>query len=518
MSQSVVPAVGIDLGTTFSVVAYLDSAGRPQTIPNSEGDLLTPSVVFFDRDSMIVGKEALKAGTLEPDRLARWVKRDMGCPVYSKPVNGEYLPPEVIQSLVLEKLRCDAERRLGPVTKAVITVPAYFNEPRRKATQDAGKIAGLEVLDIINEPTAAAIAYGVEQGFLTRSGESRQTERVLIYDLGGGTFDVTLMEIGGSKYTALATAGDVQLGGIDWDQRLADFFAEEFKAGHRGSDPRENPVSFQRLLREAEDAKRTLSARDQLNVTIEHAGEGARIAVSRSQFEELTRELVERTRFTINNLLRDAGQNWSHVTRVILVGGSTRMPMIREMLERESGLPIDNSVSEDEAVAHGAALYAGLLLASHPLSTAGMQVNNVNSHCLGVLGIEKLTGRPRNTVLIPRNTRLPARNVHQFRTHRENQHSVAVNVIEGGDASGNGATPIGKCVIRDLPPGLPEGTRVDVTFEYAINGRLSVQAAIPQIKKKAQIDIERASGLSPETMDAWFQQLHYNEKPEDRPV
>jgi molecular chaperone DnaK len=234
--------------------------------------------------------------------------------------------------------------------------------------------------------------------------------------------------------------------------------------------------------------------------------------VSRSQFEELTRDLVERTRFTINNLLRDAGQDWSNVTRVILVGGATRMPMIREMLERESGQRVDDSVSKDEAVAQGAALYAGLLLASHPMSTAGMKVNNVNSHSLGVLGIELATGRPRNKVLIPRNTRLPARSVHRFQSHRDNQRSVAVNVIEGGDASGNGATPIGKCVIRDLPPGLAKGTRVDVIFEYAANGRLSVKASIPQVQKTAQIDIERATGLSAETVDAWSQRLRYDER------
>jgi molecular chaperone DnaK len=209
------PAVGIDLGTTFSVIAHLDSMGRPWTIPNAEGDLITPSVVFFDESSVIVGKEAVKAGGVAPEDIAQFVKLDMGSPAYEKPIKGEHMPPEVIQSFILDKLRRDAVLKLGEFRKVVITVPAYFNEPRRKATQDAGALAGLEVIDIINEPTAAAIAFGVQQGFLTAKGESKEKERIVIYDLGGGTFDVTLMEIDGRNYNAVATAGDVRLGGVD---------------------------------------------------------------------------------------------------------------------------------------------------------------------------------------------------------------------------------------------------------------------------------------------------------------
>ena len=219
MTRHSIPAVGIDLGTTFSLVAHLDSAGRPWTIPNAEGDMLTPSVVLFEGSSVVVGKEAVKAAALEPERIAQFVKRDMGSAVYSKAINGEHLPPEVIQSLILEKLKRDAEAKLGPFRKVVITVPAYFNEPRRKATQDAGHLAGLEVLDIINEPTAAAISFGVQEGFLTAKGEAKRPEKVLVYDLGGGTFDVTLMDIDGKNCTVVATAGDVCLGGIDFPGR-----------------------------------------------------------------------------------------------------------------------------------------------------------------------------------------------------------------------------------------------------------------------------------------------------------
>ena len=288
--------VGIDLGTTFSVVAYLDHTGRPCTLPNSEGDPITPSVVLFEGDSVVVGKEAVKAAPFEPDRIADFAKRDMGSAAYSKRINGDSLPPEVIQSLILEKLKRDAEMKLGTVSEAVVTVPAFFNEPRRKATQDAAQLAGLKVLDIVNEPTAAAIAFGYQVGFLNAGGEAPRKETVLVYDLGGGTFDVTLMEIQGGDFTAIATDGDVFLGGIDWDRRIVDFVAEKFKEQHRGIDPRQDAAGLQRLLRECEDAKRALSAREQTTISFEHVGQGLRVPLTRSTFEELSADLLDRTR------------------------------------------------------------------------------------------------------------------------------------------------------------------------------------------------------------------------------
>ena len=500
-------AVGIDLGTTFSVIAHLDSTGRPCTIPNSEGDLITPSAVFFDGANAIVGKEAIKAAVIAPEDVAQFMKRDMGCAVFGKPIHGEHLPPEVIQSFILDKLRRDATLKLGEFRKVVITVPAFFNEPRRKATQDAGSLAGLEVIDIINEPTAAAIAFGVQQGFLTAKGESKQTEKIVIYDLGGGTFDVTLMEIDGRHYNAIATAGDVYLGGIDWDRRIADYVAEQFSKKNRGCDPRQNPAGMQRLLREAEDAKRTLSARDQTTITFEHAGDAVRVPLSRQQFEEMTADLLDRTRFTLTNLLQEAKLKWDDITRLLLVGGSTRMPMVQRMVEQVSGKKPDRSLSADESVAHGAAIYAGLILASEAGSRPEFRVRNVNSHNLGVLGIEKATNRPRNQVMIPRNTSLPATRTSRFVTYRLNQTSVAVNVVEGGDASGNDATAIGKCVVRDLPPGLPAGTPVEVTFQYGQNGRLMVKARLPGLNKEAATEIERASGMTVDMLRDWNQRL-----------
>lgn len=506
MPASSIP-VGIDLGTTFSVVAYLDSTGRPCTIANSEGDPITPSVVLFEGQAAVVGKEAVKAAALEPDRIADFAKRDMGNTAYSRKINGESLPPEVIQSLILEKLKRDAEMKLGPVGEAVVTVPAFFNEPRRKATQDAAQLAGLKILDIINEPTAAAIAFGYQLGFLNAAGAAPQKETVLVYDLGGGTFDVTLMEIDGTDFTAIATDGDVFLGGIDWDRRIADHVAERFREKHRGIDPRQDPAGLHRLLREAEDAKRALSAREQITISFEHVGEGLRVLLTRATFEELTSHLLDRTRFTVHSVLKQARLEWKDVTRLLLVGGSSRMPMVQKMLEADSGKKVDRSLSPDEAVAHGAALYAGFLKARSKTAKPGMRVRNVSSHDLGVLSKEPETGRAVNAVIIPRNTVLPATKGKRFRTMKAGQQSIAINVIEGGDSSGKNATSIGKCVIRDLPPGLPAGTSVEVFFCYGENGRLTVKGRLPELEREAHLEIERSSGLSDAKLQEWDKRL-----------
>lgn len=500
------PSVGIDLGTTHSVIAHLDREGRPATLQNSEGDLTTPSVVFFDRSNVVVGKEAVKGAQYEPELIAQFAKRDVGRSAYRKPIRGERLPPEVIQALVLQKLKCDAERKIGPFDRAVITVPAFFNEPRRKSTQDAGRLAGLEVLDIINEPTAAAIAYGVQQGFLSETAESKEAEKILVYDLGGGTFDATLMAIDGFNYDAVATVGDVHLGGIDWDARIVDHVANHFLERH-DVDPRKDAAVYQCLLQEAEDAKHSLTARNEVSIHFAHEGRRARITLTRDKFESMTIDLLERTRFTVNNLLRDAGLVWGDLTRVILVGGSTRMPMIERMLRNESGKPVDSSLSPDEAVAHGAAIYAGLLMASGRSERPRLAVRNVNSHDLGVLGIDPRTKRRSRKVLISRNTALPATGSGRFVTRREDQSNVRVDVIEGGDDSGNGATPIGKCVIEDLPAGLPIGTRISVLFAYTDNGRLTVKARLPDVDREATLSIERASGLSDSLLEQWEERM-----------
>ena len=497
-------AVGIDLGTTFSVVAHLDGHNKPETIRSSDGDLTTPSVVFFDRERPIVGKEAVKISILEPEYVVRCAKREVGKDYVHQSIRNEQLPPEVIQALILKKLKEDGELKLGEISQAVVTVPAFFNEPRRKSTQDAGQLAGLDVIDIINEPTAAAIAYGVQQGFLSESGATTTTtkERVLIYDLGGGTFDVTLLDIDGHQYNAIATAGDVFLGGIDWDQRIVDHVIGQFQQQH-GVDLCEDPSTLQTLQEDAEDAKRSLSQRESVNLGVTYEGNRLRLELTRTEFESMTEDLVQRTLFTTQKLLDRAESSWDDLTRVLLVGGSSRMPMIQSMLEAQTNRPIDRSLDPDECVAHGAAIYAGILLDSMNGEHPQIQVTNVNSHDLGVLGIERETGMRRQRVLLPRNTPLPASGSARFTTRLENQEQVSVDVIEGGDASGNNATAIGRCLVTDLPAGLPAGTPVVVRFSYSQNGRLEVAANVTGTQQETSLIIERTSGLSSEEITYW---------------
>jgi molecular chaperone DnaK len=496
------PPVGIDLGTTFSAVAHLDSDGRPWTILNSDGDLTTPSVVYFDKSGAIVGKEAIAAGEFEPDRLAQFAKRDIGEAAFSKEIRGQRLPAEVLQAIILKKLKDDTELKLGTVKKVVITVPAFFNEPCRKATQDAGRLAGLEVLDIINEPTAAAICFGIQQGFLNDDGTSRGQELILIYDLGGGTFDVTLMKIDGKKFTALATAGDVYLGGVDWDARLVIHLAKAFQLEH-DVDLLPDEVALQMLQQKATETKHSLSSRESVTVFLSYEGRRLKLEVTRATFEELTADLLDRTLMTVKKLLREAKVEFNDLTRLLLVGGSTRMPAVNAMLERETGLQPDRSLSPDESVAHGAAIYAGLLMKTGAERINGMSVTNVSSHDLGILGVERDTGRKRRSTMIPRNTQLPIKARKSFPTLRDNQRSVEVNVIEGGDDSGNNSTAIGKCKVKGLPENLPAKTPVQVTFKYGSDGRLTVQASLPTIEKDAEMTIERAAGLSEEAIAKW---------------
>jgi molecular chaperone DnaK len=505
MSQTT-PAVGIDLGTTFSAVARLDETGRPMTVPNAEGDLTTPSVVLFDGDEVVVGKEAVKALATEAEQIAECAKRDMGLREYRKPLGGVNYPPEVLQAFVLKKLRDDASRQIGPFEQAVITVPAYFDEVRRKATQDAGFMAGLEVLDIINEPTAAAVAFGFQQGFLNAKGQAHSPQNVLVYDLGGGTFDVTLMQIKGTEFTALATDGDVQLGGRDWDQRLVDFVSDQFLIQHQYDprfDPRTDPSTAGALWRECEDLKRALSARKKASVTCHFKGESLRVEISREQFQEMTRDLLDRTQFTTRQVLRSANLDWGSIDRVLLVGGSSRMPMVVDMLRQLSSKEPDSSVSADEAVAHGAALQAGLLLAKHGGRAPAFKVKNVNSHSLGVVGTDPATQRKRTAVLIPRNTPLPVKARRVFKTQKDGQDSVLVRIVEGESPSPEACTPIGTCVIRNLPKDLPARSPIDVQFRYAADGRLAVRVKVADSDRVTEQEISRDNGLSREELESW---------------
>ncbi|MCL4107093.1 UNVERIFIED_CONTAM: hypothetical protein GTU68_039085 [Idotea baltica] len=393
-------------------------------------------------------------------------------------------------------MKSDAEHRLGALDRCVVTVPAYFNEPRRKATQDSGRIAGLNVVDIINEPTAAALAYG----------RSESPESVLVYDLGGGTFDVTLMDIKGNDYKAIGTAGDVYLGGVDWDNRIVDHVAELFVIQF-GIDPRTDPRARQRLVTEAEDAKRSLTQREEVTIRFAMDDKRIQVPIDRSEFESMCGDLIDRTLLTTRRVLTEAGRDWSGVSRLLLVGGSSRMPMVENMLQSESGLKVDRSISADESVAHGAAIYAGILLESGTSDRSRISVSNVNSHDLGILGLDRDTGGNRRSIMIPKNSPLPVRKGKRFATSKVNQKSIAVKVVEGGDDEGNYSTRIGKCVVSGLPPDLPARTLVDVIFYYQNDGRLQVIAQLPAIKKRAELVIERESGLSDDELNSWNQRL-----------
>ena len=388
----------------------------------------------------------------------------------------------------------------------MITVPAYFDEVRRKATQDSGYMAGFEVLDIINEPTAAAVAFGFQQGYLDAEGSTVEPQNILVYDLGGGTFDVTVMQIRGTEFNALATDGDVRLGGYDWDQRLVDLAAENFIRQHQ-VDPREDAVSAGKLWRECEDAKRTLSARQKAAVACDHQGVTERIEIARQQFEEATQDLLDRTRFTTVQALRAAGLDWKDLSRVLLVGGSTRMPMVREMLRQLSGRQPDDSVAADEAVAHGAALQASLILARQAGLPATFKIKNVNSHSLGVVGIESQTRRRRNGILIPRNTPLPVTAKRTFKTTKAGQRSIRVEIVEGESPSAEDCTPVGHCSVRHLPPDLPAQYPVEVLFHYQPNGRLKVRVTLPGTDHQMATEIIRENSLSKEHMDGWRQYI-----------
>ncbi len=502
MTHDAIPAVGIDLGTTYSAVAYIDDTGRPVTLVNAEGDLVTPSVVLFEGDLAVVGKEALKAIATEAEHVAQCAKRELGDRTFHKMLQGRKFPPEALQAFVLNKVRQDAARQLGEFRKVVITVPAYFDEVRRKATQDAGYMAGFEVLDIINEPTAAAIAHGFLKGFLNRSGESNAPRKLLVYDLGGGTFDVTVMEIRGHEFLALATDGDVQLGGQDFDQRLVDFVAQEFINTH-GLDPREDPNTAGRLWRECEDAKRTLSARQKVSISCDYKSQAVRVEITREKFEEITQNLLNRTQFTTKQTLQAAGLTWKDLDYVLLVGGSTRMPMVARMLRELSGKEPDASVSVDEAVAHGAALHAAILLSQDRGEEPVIHIKNVNSHSLGVVATDTRTDRKRNAILIPRNTALPVTARRIFRTQKTGQRSILVQIVEGESASPEDCSQIGKCVVRDLPPDLPAQTPIEVRFSYQENGRLTVHVSVANTHHELKHDLTRDNSLSQQQLDAW---------------
>ncbi|MFO0936138.1 MAG: Hsp70 family protein [Gemmataceae bacterium] len=493
------PVIGIDLGTTFSAIATLDDRGKPTTLPNRDGDMITPSAVYLSDDGQaVVGQPALDVGLEQPDRVATLMKRMMGHEDYGRIVAGRHFRPETLSAVVLRKLANDAEMHVGPVSQVVITVPAYFDDTRRKATMDAGKIAGLDVIDILDEPSAAALAYTVQHG-----GDipPDAPKTVLVYDLGGGTFDVTMVKLGKKKFQVLAIEGDVRLGGKDWDDRVVNYVADKFQEQF-GSNPRDDAQSLAQLQASAERAKRTLSKVEPATVTCNHDGKKLSVSLTRDAFENLTRDLLVRTRLTTQQVLSQAGKTWPDVDKVLMVGGSTHMPMTGKMLKDLTGKEPDRSLAVSEVVARGAAVHAGITMAklSKLSPGAGGLVDvveiSVNAHSLGV-EVRKDDDR-LNDKLIVKNTQLPAAVSRVYYTAKDKQTKVRARILQGEAKQAAACIPVGECWIEGLPEDLKKGSPVQVRCGVAANGRIEVMALDMTSGRAARAEIHRSGGLSEE--------------------
>ncbi|BAJ65093.1 molecular chaperone DnaK [Anaerolinea thermophila] len=519
--------IGIDLGTTNSVVAVMEG-GEPVVITTAEGSRLCPSVVAFTKNGeRLVGQTAKRQAVINPENTVYSIKRFMGrrfseveterkmvpykvvegpagdARVFVPQTNREYTPQE-ISAMILAKLKADAEAYLGEkVTQAVITVPAYFSDSQRQATKDAGKIAGLEVLRIINEPTAAALAYGLDK---------KKNEKILVFDLGGGTFDVSLLEVGDNVIEVRATNGDTHLGGDDWDQRIVNWAADEFKK-EQGIDLRQDRQALQRLREAAEKAKIELSSMMETEINLPYitadvnGPKHLQLRLSRAKFEQLTADLVERMRGPVEAVLRDAKLSPSQVDEIVLVGGSTRMPMVQEFVRRIFNKEPNKSVNPDEVVAVGAAIQGGVL---------GGEVKDVL--LLDVtplsLGVETLGGVM--TVLIPRNTTIPVRKSEIFSTAEDNQTAVDVHVLQGERAMAADNISLGRFRLEGIPPaprGIPQ---IEVTFDIDANGILNVTAKDKATGKEQRVTITASTNLNKSDIERMVNEARQHEAADRR--
>jgi len=507
--------VGIDLGTTFSTIAQLDEQGTPVALPNEDDEVETASLILLaDNGHVIVGPNRTRAAMEDPDRIVEWIKRQMGSSDYKRTFDGHEITPEFLSALILKKLRQDGEKRIGKIGNAVITVPYYFNDARRKSTQDAGRIAGLNVIDIINEPTAATLTYAWHRGELGDSPHwDGRPRKVLIYDLGGGTFDVTLVQYTPSHFQVLGTDGDVQLGGIDWNERLADYVCNEFKARHN-IDPHESAKTLQILRNDCDLAKIELTEKLETRITCRHAGRAITVTVTRDQFEAMTTDLLQRTADTTLLVIEHAKLRMEDLDAIVLVGGSTLMPQVSRMLERVTGRVPYRELSPYTSVAQGAAIHAAILEAKYRgeqgelaakvrKMLAGVKQENVNSHGVGVVVTVPRTGKKRNHVMIPRNTRLPAQATQVFRTTKAGQQRVSIQVLEGDAPDPAACSLLGKCTITDLPPNLRRGAPIEVSYAFDAAGRITVKARDQTGGKEAAIQIERRGRLNEAEVDAF---------------
>jgi molecular chaperone DnaK len=507
--------LGIDLGTTFSAMAYVDRYGKPQIIVSTDSEATVPSVVYFyDNDAFVVGSEAIKMVVADPSNVARFVKRSMGEEDFSLEYFGQGYTPQELSAIVLRRLKNDAEEYFGrPVTDAIITVPAYFNAAQRAATAEAGAVAGLNVLSIINEPTAAAIAYGLD-----RMGT---VHNFMVFDLGGGTFDVTIMRIEGNALRAVATDGNAELGGKDWDDRLVSHVAEQF-VSRFGVDPRDDPQPYQELYERCLAAKLALTTQSRAVIPVNYRGRRMAVPISSTEFNEMCRDLVDQCTDTCDLVLEKAGLGWSDLDDVVLVGGATRMPMIQDELARRSGMRPNAELNPDECVAMGAAL-AGVyrhrqdhpaigsaerkLSIDEPSSDSpapapalaptddegpsltdasqvappaaprqrglpGLTITDIATHPLGIIVLDANL-RERIVELIPEGSALPTEKRGRFAYAYDNMTAVRVQITEGHGTTRDEVMVIGDVILDRLPP-RPRGTPIDVTYRYNTDQILEV--------------------------------------------